>query len=132
MSNRQTYPLPASLAKARRRFEHWRNRNKPRTRLPADLWSTAVDLAREHGVNRTAKTLGLDYYSLKKRLGDVEDRKEAAPEFVEILPELNSGPSSGCTMEIDDGNGATLRVRIHGGEIPDLAAITRAFRGGES
>jgi len=62
----------------------------------------------------------------------VEDRKEAAPEFVEILPELNSGPSSGCTMEIDDGNGATLRVRIHGGEIPDLAAITRAFRGGES
>jgi hypothetical protein len=132
MSNRRASPLPASLSKAHRRFEQWRNRNKPRTRLPAELWSSAVELAREHGVNRTAKALRLDYYSLKKRLAGVGEEGDPSPEFIEILPEMSSAPAAGCTMEIDDETGATLRLRVHGAEFPDLAAITRAFRGDAS
>jgi len=132
MSKRKINPLPSSLSQAQRRFDQWRKRNRPRARLPEAFWTLAVELARDHGVNRTAKALRLDYYSLKKRLNAVEDGKEAAAEFVEILPEMNPAPPAGCTMEIDDGTGAALRIRIHGVELPDLAAITRAFRGGES
>jgi len=91
-----------------------------------------VELAREHGVNRTAKTLRLDYYSLKKRLVNGADGEERAPGFVEILPGMGSAPLAACTMEIEDGDGATLRIRIHGAELPDLAAITRAFRRAEA
>jgi hypothetical protein len=93
------------------------------------LWSVAVDLARGHGLNRTAQALGLDYYSLKKRLGAVQDAAEA-PAFIELL---GSGPGIGreCTIEVEGDRGARMRIRVTGTELPDLAAITGAFRGAD-
>lgn len=131
MSKRKTQALPPSLAKARRRFDRWRKRNRPRARLPEDLWSAAVELGLEYGVNPTAKALRLDYYSLKKRLEAFEGRDDPASPFIEILPGMGSAASADCTMEIEDGNGAALRIRVQGVDLPDLAAIARAFRGGE-
>ena len=36
------------------RFEQWRSTQPLRSRLPESLWESAVELAREHGVNPTA------------------------------------------------------------------------------
>jgi hypothetical protein len=36
--------------------------------IPEPLWSAAVKLAEVHGIHLTAKALGVDYYSLQKRL----------------------------------------------------------------
>lgn len=131
MGKRKTNGIPDSLAKAQRRFERWRKGRRSRGRLPEELWTLATELAMEHGVNRTAKTLRLDYYSLKKRVDTKAEEAEAPPEFVEILQGIPQAASPGCTMEIDDGDGAALRIRIQGADLPDLAAIARAFRGGE-
>jgi len=66
-SKRQKLPVP--LEGVRRRFEHWRRSRTPGTRIPDSLWQAAAKMARSSGVNRTAKALGLDYYSysLKER-----------------------------------------------------------------
>ena len=68
MKNPRQSPLPAKLARGRRRFERWRRDHKPPARLPVYLWSLAAELAREYGISRTARTLRLEYNGLKKRL----------------------------------------------------------------
>lgn len=122
--------LPAALAKARDRFGRYREGHRRRGRLPGELWSLAVELAGEHGLNRTARALGLDYYSLKKRVAGVADGGTgAAVDFIECLPaELTRG--SECTVELEDGSGAKLRMHLRGAVSPDLAGIAFAFRRG--
>ena len=59
--------LPAELARGRDRFSAWRQSKKSRFRTPRTLWELAVKLATQCGINRTARTLSLDYCALKKR-----------------------------------------------------------------
>ena len=68
MVGRKNRDIPAPLARGRDRFEVWRRTRKVGTRIPKQLWSLAVKLVDGHGLNRTASVLGLDYYSLKKRV----------------------------------------------------------------
>ena len=68
MGPRQRGELPKDLAQARSRFEDWREQRPGSRRIPQPLWALAVRLASTHGVSRTATALGLDYYSLKKRV----------------------------------------------------------------
>jgi hypothetical protein len=56
----------------RRSFEAWRKSNKPRTRIPMRLWDSAVLVAGQYGLHRTAKALHLDYYTLKQRIEIIE------------------------------------------------------------
>jgi len=68
MNPRPPANVPTPLSLARRQLDQWRSRQQSRKRLPRELWSKAVALAREHGINKTARTLGLKYDSLKKHL----------------------------------------------------------------
>jgi hypothetical protein len=43
-----------------RRFECWRSIRKRCSPIPENLWSSAVEMARERGLNRTARTLRLN------------------------------------------------------------------------
>jgi hypothetical protein len=101
-------------------------------RIPESLWGLAVELATSCGVHRTSKALGLDYYSLKKRIelsasGDRLRSPRATP-FVELtVPAKSSG--SECVLELEDASGAKMRVHLKGVETPDLAALSRAFWG---
>jgi len=65
--NTKRQKLPVPLEGVRRRFEPWRRSRTPGTRIPDSLWQAAAKMARSYGVNRTAKALGLDDYSLKER-----------------------------------------------------------------
>ena len=130
MKNPLPSNLPAKLARGRQCFEKWRRTHKPRTRLPEPLWSLAAELAREYGLNRTARTFRLDYHGLKKRikLATSDDVSPAisTPPFLELLP---SGPHSSieCTIECEDGQGARIRIHLQGRELPDLAALSRGL-----
>jgi len=128
MKTRTETPIAAALVEGRRRFDEFRGRHRPRAPLPKDLWALAVDLAMEHGLNRTAGALGLDYYSLKTRVDAAGDSGDK-PEFIELLS-AGFPPGPECTIEIEDGCGAKMRIRLKGPEVPDLAAITGAFRRG--
>jgi hypothetical protein len=39
-----------------------------RSPLPEEMWTAAVELARRHGLYRTARALPIDYANLRKRL----------------------------------------------------------------
>jgi len=88
----------------------------------------AVGLAREHGINRTARALRLDYYSLKSRLDAVSDVEKKATDFIEVFPAEIVPRSSDWTMELDSGTGARMRIDVKGADLPDLAAMVYALR----
>jgi hypothetical protein len=60
--------FPQEFAGVRQEFDTWRASGTRHRKLPDRLWEQAVLLARKHGLNRTKSALGLDYYSLKRRV----------------------------------------------------------------
>ena len=122
--------FPAALSRGQRKIEQWRERRQPRTRIPEPLWREAARLACAYGINRTARALRLDYYALKKRAAAAARSDGPAPEFVEILPGGMPATQPECVIEVDDPGGAKLHIRLQGGQLPDVAALTRAFREG--
>ena len=135
MSTRSPANVPVVLSRARRQFDRWRSRQPTkRTRLPKDLWQNAVALAREYGLNKTASALGLKYESLKKHFQatatDESKSGQGRCEFLEFLPSPVTSPSIDCTIELEDGDGQTVRMHIKGVRMADLASFARGFRGG--
>jgi hypothetical protein len=133
MRTRKTGGLRDRLEGVRRRFESWRGTHKARTRIPERLWAAAVKLAGTYGIHRTAKALRVDYYSLKKRVEEMPAGTDsrapagaAGAAFLELPPPAWPGCGE-CTLELEDADGAKLRVRLKGFAAPDLAALGRSF-----
>jgi hypothetical protein len=124
---------PATLEPVRRRLERWRRNHKFRSRLPEDIWASAVILARQHGLGKTARILRLDYYALKKRLeigGDANSPKQASPAFVELIsPSPNLLPE--CIIELEYPGGAKMRFQFNGKNAPMLSNVAGRFRSSE-
>jgi hypothetical protein len=128
--------VPQVLDRARREIEQWRGQQSGRRRLPRELWAKAVALAQVHGVNRTARTLGLKYASLRQHLETRADDASQAPptryRFVELRPGAPTAGSLTCTIELDEGQGATLRMHVQGATMTDLATFAERFRSGRA
>ena len=120
--------LPGSLLQAQRKIEQWRQQHRPRARIPEELWREAAQLACAHGINRIAKAMRLDYYALKKHAAAAAESGEHVPEFVEVLPGGMPALQPECTIELEEAGGAKMRIRLQGGDLPDVAELTRAFR----
>ena len=120
--------LAAALGRAQRKIEQWRQRRRPRARIPEELWRQAAQLACAYGIHRTAKALRLDYYSLKKRVAAAAGSGERGPQFVEILPGGMAATRPECLIEVEDPSGAKMRIRLQGGDFPDVAALIGVFR----
>lgn len=123
--------LPARLEGVRQRFAQWRGTRKGHARIPDSLWDAAALMAGRYGVSRTANALGVNYQTLKKRLGRTAvaaSRQEAEGEaqFVELTPFSPSGTGA-CLLEWEDAGGAKMRVRLQGVGMPDLVALGRSF-----
>ena len=67
----------AACSRVQRKLEQWRQRHRPRVPISEGLWREAAELARTHGINRTARALRLDYYSLQKRVAAAAGSGEA-------------------------------------------------------
>jgi hypothetical protein len=148
MSKIRNDRVPVWLEKVRRRFDDWRRGHRTRSRLPESLWAAAVELGREYGINRTARALRLDYYSLKTRVETIHPgagrrkttgrgrkvfassppESRASATFLEVGP-LPSAAAGECVLELEDAAGAKMRVHLKGHEVPDLTALARVFWG---
>jgi len=117
--------VPASLSRLERRFAAWREKRAQGQRIPTSLWKSAVDVAVEHGVSRTASLLKLDYYALKKRVENASSSR-ASSAFVE-LPSVPLSMMSECVIEWEDVAGARMRVQLKGQNAPDVLALSRSF-----
>jgi len=123
----------AACSGVQRKLTHWRQRHRRGARISEELWREAAELACAHGINRIARALRLDYYSLQKRVAAMARSGTHAPEFVELLPgglPASSLSRPECLIEVEDPGGAMLRIHLQGGEFPDVAALTRGFREG--
>lgn len=135
MITKQPANIPLALSTARRQFDHWRSQQpNKRTRLPKEFWQQAVVLAKEHGLNKTARALGLKYYSLKKHFdetgADTLVSTKPAPDFIELLPGTMT-PGVECMIEWVDGSDVTVRMHIKGAGLSDLTSLARVFRSGQ-
>ena len=119
-------PLPLDLARGRSRFQAWREQRTAGGRIPLPLWAMAVRLAQAHGVSRTAVALGLDYYSLQKRVEAAGTQpRSSGPAFVECASPILVGKQ--CQFELDNGAGATMRVQLVGYDAADVEVLARTF-----
>ena len=119
-------PFPPDLARGRSRFLSWRVTRKPGSRIPPALWELAVRLAKSHGVSCVATVLGLDYYSVQKRAKAADaPAPPSGPAFVELAAPVLVAKQ--CRFELDNGSGATIRVRLVGYDAADLEALARGF-----
>ena len=137
MSTEHLTNLPIALTEARRQFDHWRSQQpNKRTRLPKEFWQKAVALAREHGLNKTARALNVKYYSLKKHFdetrGDASISSKLTPEFIELLPGTVTPGGVECTIEWIDGRDATVRMHLKGIGVLELTVLAGVFRGGRT
>jgi hypothetical protein len=114
------------IERLRKHFENWRKHRKPRARIPIRLWNAAVQVARECGLNRTAKALHLDYYTLKTKLEASAGIQKSGPAFIELNPAA-TGATPEYIIECENQNGAKMRIYIKGMEAPDLNALSSAF-----
>ena len=126
MKGRKSASAP-DVGEVRTRFEYWRQNRKGKARIPDELWSAAVEVARRDGVNQTATVLHLDGGKLKRRMmetGSVTD-KTSAPAFVEMVVPHAAAPSE-CTIELE-GRKGKLRIHWTGATAAELAGLSRAL-----
>lgn len=118
-----------SVVELRGRLESWRRKRDSRN-MPEDLWRSAARLAGAEGVSAVARALGLNYGNLKRRVRGSQSRAErgleAQPVFVE-LPIAKAAVVRGCVVEIEDGRGWRMRIRVDEQAPVELAALGGAL-----
>jgi hypothetical protein len=137
MSVKQPANISIALSQARHQLDLWRSQQpNKRTRLPKEFWQQAVALAREHGLNKTARALNVKYYSLKKHFdetrGDASVSSKLKPEFIELLPGTVTPGGVECTIEWTEGSNATVRMHIKGVGVSELTALAGVFQSGRT
>ena len=131
--------IPHGMRRVYRRFARWRSAH-PGVRLPIPgrLWKAAADVAREHGICRTAQVLRLEYGKLKRLVESgnavakasatrVRRTKSAtsSPMFMELVGSPTTGVSE-CLIELEGPHGK-MRIQWKGTTAPDLAGLSRAL-----
>ena len=78
---------------------------------------TVVEQARNLGVHRVARSVRVDYYSLKRRVGSATNPAAGSPSptsppgFIEVTLGAVSAPSC-CVIELQRPDGARMAVRM--------------------
>jgi hypothetical protein len=123
-------PRPVTMQRVRGHLARWRRtRPYPRARIPKSIWAGAVTLARQYGVYETARALPIHYGALKQHL-EAAERPVVPHErsrFVELTP-MSPAACDDCVIEVD-GPRSTVRLRLHGMRLPDLARLSRVIAG---
>ncbi len=139
--------IPLAMREVYRRLKWWRSSHARRLPIPEPLWAAAAELAREHGINRTAKGLHLEYGKLKQRAevvmpavkrrkakalaeGPRRARRTAPPTFVELMaPRMGALP--GAVVELEGPRGR-MKIELKSVGTAELVALSRALWDGEA
>jgi|GEM_PF-385554 len=128
-----------SLEQLGQRFKHWRETRVRGQRIPLEMWTAAVQMSRQFGVQRVAKGLRVDCERLKRRVqgaGGVAhsskaDTRKVDTRFVEMLvsPATAAPGLCECAVEMENAQGAKMRVELSGNGLGALGAMCSAFWG---
>ena len=133
--------IPRDMRKVYGRLRRWRSSHARRVPLPDSLWAAAGELARQHGINRTAKALHLEYGKLKERAEAPGQEKKvvrkvrsaiarhaestAAPTFMELITP-RSGSAASAVVELEGPRGR-MKIELKGVASAELVALSRAL-----
>jgi hypothetical protein len=130
MIARKAGTVRPAMVQARRRFERWRKTrptSSPTSPIPEALWALAVKVASAHGINKTAQALRLNYNALKQRVNAADGSARGRPRSATFV-ELPSSPGfSLCTIELENAQGAKLKIHLPHLETADLLALSRSL-----
>ena len=122
MRERPTVTVSTEIEEAQLQFENWRRERRRGQRIPENLWGSAVELAKQHGVWPTARAMHLDHNRLKRRVRNGEG-DEPGGAFVELISQ--GAIVCTCTVEMEDTRGARMRIELKGAAA-DVTALTSA------
>ncbi|TMQ48337.1 MAG: hypothetical protein E6K72_13185 [Candidatus Eisenbacteria bacterium] len=118
------------LQQTRQRIARWRDTRTHRgAPMPTTLWAAAVALARQHGLYTTARTLRIDYGSLKKRLDPTGRGRVPSPAFVELPTAARPTGLGPCVIDLEASRGRRLRIEVTGVTMADLVMLTQVAWG---
>ena len=128
-----------SLEQLGLRIKRWREARVRGQRIPRELWAAAVDMARQFGVQPVAKGLRVDYKRLKRRVQGVGgvapagkiDTRKVDTRFVEMVvsPPSTAPGRCECTVELENAQGAKMRLELNGNGLGALSTLCSAFWG---
>jgi hypothetical protein len=114
--------------------------------MPPQIWDHAVVLAREFGVCKVARAVGLDYTALRKKVAKAMALPGLVlPTFMELgrlvaeeAPFLTSPGNqaagqpggAGALIDISTPDGTRIRIHLEAGRGMEAAGIMAAFLGG--
>lgn len=129
---KQPDPLPESITQLQAQLQQFRATHALRTKLPSSLWQSAAELARCHGVYVVARSLKLDYSTLKKHLNGSPKsasrrRRKDAPKFVELIGATRQTVDE-YVIEFESARGRKLRIHCKTNIPPDWPVLLRAWR----
>lgn len=111
----------------RSRLEAWRQARQRGERIPEDLWQAMGQLACEFGVGRVARVLGVGYHALQERAREPGEPAESSQAVFVELPLPGTVPQSDCVVELEDGRGAKMTLRLGPGSGSQVLSIVQAF-----
>jgi hypothetical protein len=119
--------IPPDMEQARQELEAWRSTHRPRCHIPDSLWKKAAELASQHGLYLTSRTLRVDYMRLKKLVQPTTsspERKGAElPRFIELMAPTVAGIAE-CVVELE-GAGRRMRIQMKGMGVAELVGLSR-------
>jgi hypothetical protein len=129
---KQPDPLPESITQIQAQLQQFRATHALRTKLPATLWQSAAGLARSHGVYVVARSLKLDYSTLKRHLNGSPRSvsrlwKKSPPKFVELIGAPRQTVDE-YLIEFESARGRKLRIHCKTNTPPDWPVLLRAWR----
>ena len=138
--------IPPDMRKVYRRLRRWRSAHARRAPFPDALWAAAGELAREHGINRTAKALSLEYGKLKERAGAAGPAKKVVRKVTSAIPRHARPPVPATFMELItprpesvaravvelEGPRGRMKIEFKGVATAELVALSRALWDGEA
>ena len=124
-------PTAGDIEVARARFEEWRGSRLRKSPIPDELWTAAINAARQHGVNRAAQQLRLDAGKLKRLLVAADKRKSKTPRRPRFVELVAPPASPECLIEFESAGGSKMRIYWSTSVAPDWANLLRAWRDSE-
>lgn len=114
------------LAGAERAFENWRLSKKKRGQktIPDGLWAMAANVARVHGVTKTAERLRLNPTRLKRWCeGEAKSASDGVA-FVELA--ASELPVAGeSVVELEGSAGVRLRLVLRGTSVAAVTSVVK-------
>lgn len=128
MAHREAAATTTGLARLSEDIGQWRRTRAKLSPMPAELWRRATSLAQQLGIHPVQSALGLNYEALRSRVAAGASAGPPAASFVEVSGADVLRTTAGAVIELADGCGWRLTVRLPGGAPCDVAGLVEAFR----